>query len=135
MAKPHKYASAAATVHTSLSPEAAEAIVRRVLDSLSSFHVAGTGDGFLRVAIKSWAKVTQMTFDVNLRATPEGTVVATEIVDYLTQQSKVFIFIPIGPKTMIAWKPYRQFMATLTEGFKAADPGARATIVETVPTA
>ena len=130
MGKPHKYAQATVTIETTLVGDAVGDVVRKVADAMKNVTVEKTGSGVMHLAIKSWAKVTQMSFDVHHASTAEGTRVSTEIGTYLTQQQKIFIFIPLGPKTMLAWKPYRQFIGTLAEAFKAADPAARTSIVE-----
>ena len=130
MGKPHKYASANVTIHTSLTGDEVADIVRKIVDSTKGFSIEGSASGVVRVKVKSWAKVTQMTFDVNHAPSAGGTQVSTKIVDYLTEQSKILVFVPLGPKTMIAWKSYKRFMATLAAGLSAADPAARSTIVE-----
>ena len=130
MGKPHKYANGSVTIDTSLTGDEVVDIVRKIVNSTKGFSIEGSASGVVRVKVKSWAKVTQMTFNVNHAPSAGGTQVSTKIVDYLTTQDKIFVFIPLGPKTMIAWKPYKQFMATLAAGLSAADPSARAAIVE-----
>ena len=130
MGKPHKYANGSVTIDTTLTDDEVVDIVRKIVDSTKNFGIEGSADGVVRVKVKSWAKITQMTFDVNYAPSAGGTRVCTKIVDYLTEQGKVLVFIPVGPKTMLAWKQYKQFMATLAAGLAAADPAARSTIVE-----
>lgn len=130
MGKSHKYANGFVTVDTALTGDEVEDVVRKIVDSTKGFSIEGSASGLIRVKVKSWAKVTQMTFEVSHARSARGTQVATKILDYLTTQEKVFVFIPLGPKTMIAWKPYKEFMATLAAGFAAADPAAHSAIVE-----
>jgi len=127
--KHHKYANASVTVQTSLTGDQVADIVRRIADSTKGLTVETVAPGGLGLKFKSWAKVTQMTFDVRWEQLPEGTRVETEILYYLMEQSS-FMFIPLGPKTMVAWKSYKRFMGTLAGALQAADPAARSTIVE-----
>ncbi len=130
MAKPHKYANATVDIQTQLSNAEVQNIIRQIVDSMKEVQIDQSDSEVIHLSVKSWAKVTQMNFAIVCSATGGGTRASTHIIDYLTTQDKILAFIPVGPLTMLGWKPYKRFMETFAASISAVDHSAQTSIVE-----
>lgn len=133
MAASHKFQHANVEVISSLPAEKLLAIAQDVVPGIKQLNMgASAHDGF-GVTVKSWAKIPIMEFTVTAATQADGTTrVVSEITHFLTQQSKVFIFIPVGPKELLGYGQYKEFMRTYADAVRAIDPSARATVTERV---
>ena len=93
----------------------------------------GAGDNGWRFVIKdalmSWKR--QMTFSVVIETTAAGsTRLRTSIDEYFTVQSTMLVFIPVGPKQLVAHHAYMQFAHKLANTVKTADASSRVKVFE-----
>lgn len=103
----------------SITTSAAEDAIRRAADNAcaagavtlqSSIRPAGGDDRRWFYEIMGPGKlVRQMLFEVIVTKNGDQRIVKTEILKYLTTQSKFLMLIPTGPKRMPGMKAYRRF--------------------------
>lgn len=139
-------ASLALKGETGLSPEAVCAAVKEVAAAVhgggksllttgvanvgAQVHVVSESDGQLRFAITSGKKLVKLcTFSAAARRHGDRTQVTVGGVDsYRTQQSKLLMFIPVGPKQIYGMDPYKRFLTAVNEHIASIDPSASLSI-------
>ncbi|GAA2183685.1 hypothetical protein GCM10009785_28330 [Brooklawnia cerclae] len=130
MAKKHKYHNAGLTLSSALTPAQLLTIAKQVAGTLKPLVLDAETPSSLRFLVKNWARVTFMSFGVDVASEGARTALTTTIAEYQTSQATVF-FIPIGPKEMLGYGEYRSYMRALADAVVAADPGATFVITET----
>jgi len=130
MAKRHKYHSAGLKLSSALAPAQLLAIAKQAAGTLKPLVLDAETLSSLRFLVKNWARVTFMSFGVDAASEGARTTLTTTISEYQTSQATVF-FIPIGPKEMLGYGEYRNYMRALADAVVAADPSATFAITET----
>ncbi len=132
MAKNHKYHQARVEAESQLEPSLLIDIAKHVAFAMQKqgISVQGEGDHTLHLVVKNVFRVTQLEFYVNVEPRGFRTHIETDIVRYLTNQVKVLAFIPLGPKEMLGYKQYRNYMQSLANAVIAADPSAQTALIE-----
>ncbi len=131
MAKSHKYAGAHIKVtSSSLKAEKLLSLAEEVAGTFKQIEVRGKSEHGLSMMVKSIARVDLLEFALTAEDKGEGSTAVTEIGEYMTSQSTLFIFIPFGPKEMNGYTIYKKFMELYGKTVKALDQQARATITE-----
>lgn len=130
MAKDHKYHRARIEVDTSLSVDQVLRFAEEVINTQKGFQFIGREDNMISVLMKSWAGLTLLTFTVEAFSVGARTHAITEIQSYHTNQMTVLYFIPIGPREMTAYRPYRRYLQAFEQVTLAADAQARTAIID-----
>ncbi|WP_291378702.1 hypothetical protein [Demequina sp.] len=134
MAAKHKYQHAHVTASSkTLQPEALLKLARDVIGEIKEAQVDETLDGGLSVLVRSWAKVKLMHFAVLASESNGVSQVTSEILEFRTNQATLLYFIPIGPKELLGYKPYKNFMELYAKAIKTVDPAATVRVVELAP--
>lgn len=93
-------------------------------------HVERETSGHLALSITSGKRLVELcTFDA--RATTDGsrtTVTVGGLETYKTTQSTVLGFIPVGPKMIAGYAPYKRLLDEIATELRAADPTVQVTI-------
>lgn len=140
MGKPHKFAAARLICSTSLPPsrvaEIAAGIGTERKGFFSKVKYVSASAGRLRFTVVGvGGLVEQMTFHVEVTEGNGRAQVRTAIDTFLTTQQKLLVFIPIGPKEMVAWGAYKAYMRELAEALQREDASVSFEIIERVPQA
>lgn len=135
MAKPHKYASNGVDIETSLSVEqlanmAQRAALESTGDLMRGKHRIASirsSDNQIEFRVNDFLISFKkfMVFHLTFTASGGRTFMASSIEWYLTLQTTVAGFVPLGGKTMVAHHTYMQFVNNLAQQVRAADPTAR----------
>lgn len=132
--KPHKFEWNGVDVDTVLSASdllaiCAQAAVESTGDLWNGkqrIDEDNRGDGWVHYVIKSglghWFEM--MTFLVEIGTKNGRTTLETTMGTYTTTQQKIFIFIPLGPKKMVAHHTYMQFAHKVANTVQGADRSA-----------
>lgn len=88
----------------------------------------------LALSITSGKRLIELcTFNVVARPAPTGTELTVGGLEtYKTSQSTVFGFIPVGPKMIAGYAPYKSFLDAVAASLHGADTAAAVTIAERV---
>lgn len=89
-------------------------------------HVERRRDGHLALSITSGKRLVELcTFSA--RATPQNGKTSLQVgglETYKTSQSKFLYLIPIGPKLIMGYDPYKRFLQGVATALRGKDPGA-----------
>lgn len=129
MPRTHKYGGATVTASTQLVIGEVQRLVVQVVDSIRWTRIAEQTEGATRVVV--WSRFDQplVVFTVHIWTHGGRTNVRSVIDDYATVQQKAYFVIPIGPKEMIGFPAYKDFMERLARAVTTLDSGAHATVV------
>lgn len=136
MAAKHKHQNAQVSgSSTLLSATALVQLARDVVAEVGGVAIDEPIDGGLSVVVRNLLKVKILRFVV-LASEADGTnEVHSRIVEFRTSQSKLLYFIPIGPKTLLGYKPYKNFMELYAKAILKLDPAAQVRVTELDPQA
>ena len=73
-----------------------------------------------------------MTFSVSFADTDGRSLVRSRIESFRTRQDRFLAFIPAGPKELLGWNWYQNFMRNFDRAVRAEDPSAQVVIIERV---
>jgi len=90
--------------------------------------VVGRNQGSLQFRIG--ASKAMMTFRVNVERAQGGSRLTSRITAFRTNQSMFLGLIPSGPKQLVGWNFYSNFMANLADSLYELDPEADVEIIE-----
>lgn len=142
MSRPHKYAGSRLTARTTLSRErvlelsraSAAAVVGNAWDGRKEVRLTESRPDADTYAIHGALlhKPKQLDFRVTVADVEDGArrEVATEILWYVTTQSRIFLVIPFGTRTMLGHQGYLEFAQDLAQRLCAEDPAAAVTILK-----
>ena len=133
----HKNQHATFTANTNLGPERvaelakeAAATVKNSIPGQPFVRFDSGGPAGLDFSVCNiGGRNTLMAFSVALTDTGSGTSVRTKIGAFKTTQS-TFMFIPIGPKSLLGYSQYKRFVAAFDRALRAADAAASGQLVE-----
>ena len=140
MGRPHRFAGSRLTARTTLprarvlelGRAAAEATVGNTWDGRKELRLLASGPDGDRYAIHGALlhKPKQLELRLTVADVEDGArrEVATEITWYVTTQSKMYVVIPMGRKTMVAHTAYLELMEHLAGLLRAEDPAAAITV-------
>jgi hypothetical protein len=141
MAAKHKFSGSHVTIRSSLSADRLAEVSKAVgeqtkgnlMIGLNQVRFEGASAGRTNFSIRAMGQLWElMTFHVSIADAGTGSTARSAIDSFKTSQSKLLMVIPLGPKTMSAYKTYRLFMENLVAGVKAEDRASRSTIIERV---
>lgn len=142
MAKPHKYAWNGIDVETTLTFEQLANMAQRAAQESTGdlmhgkFRIASvrSSDRQIEFRINDFLITYKkcLVFFLDFETRSGRTWMSSRIDWYVTTQSTVGGFIPVGSKTMVAHRTYMQFVHNLAGQVRLADPQARITIREGV---
>lgn len=142
MAKPHKYAWNGIDVETTLTFEQLANMAQRAAQESTGdlmhgkFRIASvrSSDRQIEFRINDFLITYKkcLVFFLDFETRSGRTWMSSRIDWYITTQSTVGGFIPVGSKTMVAHRTYMQFVHNLAGQVRLADPQARITIREGV---
>ncbi len=75
---------------------------------------------------------SMMTFSVSFADADGRSLVRSRIESFRTRQDMFLGFIPAGPKELLGWNWYQNFMRNFDRAVRAADPSAQVVIIERV---
>jgi hypothetical protein len=139
MAATHKWSGSTISITSSLpadrlaeiSKTVGEATKGNAMIGLNHVRFEGAATGRTNFSIRAMAdKIEFMTFHVTIADAPNGSTAASRIDRFKTKQQKLLMLIPLGPKTIMAYKTYRLFMTNLQSAVTAADPASRIVVTE-----
>jgi hypothetical protein len=92
---------------------------------------SGPGPGRTNFSIRALGEVVEfMTFLVAITDADGGATASSHIDSLMTKQDKLLMLIPLGPKSMIAYKTYRLFTENIRAAIAAADTSSRTVLTE-----
>lgn len=139
MAASHKFSSSHIQARSGLSADRVAEISKSVGEStkgniaigVNHVRFEGAQAGRTNFSIRGLGNHAEyMTFHVSIDDQRTGCIVKSGIDTFKTRQQKLLMLIPIGPKSMLAYKTYKLFMGNFEAALRAKDPGARTTITE-----
>lgn len=95
-------------------------------------NIEGQASDRLALSITSGRRLVELcTFSARVTVDPTGatTLRVGGLDTYKTSQSTVLGFIPVGPKMIAGYAPYKRFLDEVRAELAAADPAARAALV------
>ncbi|HYM55953.1 MAG TPA: hypothetical protein VES97_11360 [Solirubrobacteraceae bacterium] len=125
MAKPHKKANRAIQVTSALPADQLAGLCKDAADQCK-IRLDDAQPGRLLFSVRGAiapTKIHLMTFEVCLSSSDDRQVMASRILKYKTTQP-TYLFIPVGPKRMVALSVYEKFMQRFSELTRHADPDA-----------
>ncbi|MBB2988141.1 hypothetical protein [Terracoccus luteus] len=133
----HKNQNATFTARTTLDPDrvvelakAAGASVKNSIPGQPFVQYDGGYPGQLNFSVRNiGGRNVLMTFTTSITEAGGGTTVQTKIDGFKTTQP-TWMFIPVGPKSLVGYSHYKRFVAALERELKVADTSAAGQLVE-----
>jgi hypothetical protein len=73
---------------------------------------------------------SMMTFSVSFASVDGGSQARSRIESFRTKQEMFLGFIPVGPRELLGWNWYQNFMRKFDRAVRAVDPSAQIEIIE-----
>lgn len=138
MSATHKNQYSTLRLSTSLPPDQVAQIASAAAEKVKSsipgrpfVRFEGATPGQLQFSVRSMGgHMELMTFVADVTASGEQTTATTRIEAFKTTQEKLFMFIPVSPKTLVGYGEYKRFAATLLADLTAVDASTTGSLVE-----
>lgn len=133
----HKNQNATYTGRTTLGPDrvadiakAAAATVKNSIPGQPFVQFDGGHPGQLNFSVRNiGGRNVLMTFTMSVTQDGSGSSVRTKIGGFKTTQP-TWMFIPMGPKSLVGYSHYKRFVTALERELKVADASANGQLVE-----
>lgn len=133
----HKNQNATFTARTTLDParvadiaKAAAATVKNSIPGQPFVQFDSERPGLLSFSVRNFGgRGVLMTFTTTITEAGGATTAQTRIGDFKTTQS-TFMFIPVGPKSLLGYGQYKRFATAFERELRVADASATGQLVE-----